>query len=595
MKFFSYKKITAALNEQRSPRDFFSFVMVRGLILVAALFFLVAVGYPLGLVRAANYGDIVNFNVDKNFDASARTKITATLIKTANNLYFYIEKTWWDSQPQAKQIEVLAYLDNLSYEFDSKIYPILTSVFGSEWKPGVDGDNRITVLFEAMNSNESGYFRTTDEYIKLQLPDSNEREMVYLSLDHFSDPKLKIFLAHEFTHLITFNQKNKNFNIEEDTWLNEARADYSSTILGYDDKYEGSNLQQRVKNFIENPSDSITEWIGTKYDYASASIFMHYFIDHYGIDILIDSLKSKYIGIDSINYVLQKSGSKDNFEQIFTNWTIASVLNNCSIGQKYCYLNQNLKNFRLGPSLNFLPLTGNVSLSVTNVTKSWTGNWIKFIGGNGDLKLDFSSLKGLNFRVPYIVEDSAGSYAVKFLVLDKDEKGEININKFGSDYKSLIIIPSLQSDIYKSDDLEPTYPFSYTVAVTGFTPVGDQDLIQQLLDRIAALRQEIARLQGQKNNSNSQNFCSQLDSNLYFGMANNSDVKCLQEFLKNQGADIYPEGFVTGNFANLTKQAVIKFQEKYVSDILTPIGLSNGTGYVGAQTRMKINQILNGG
>ncbi|MCX6723653.1 MAG: hypothetical protein NT155_00570 [Candidatus Staskawiczbacteria bacterium] len=568
MKFFNYKII---------------FGICAGLFLLA------------GNVLAANYGDVANFNVDKNFDASARTQISATLVKTANNIYFYIDKIWWDLQPQAKQAEILADLDNLSLEFDNKIYPTLTSVFGQEWKPGVDGDNRTTVLFEAMNSNEGGYFRTTDEYLKLQLPNSNEREMVYLSLDHFGDSQLKIFLAHEFVHLITFNQKNKIFGIEDDTWLNEARADYASTILGYDDKYDGSNLQRRVSDFIENPSDSLTEWVGSKYDYASVSLFTHYLVDHYGINILIDSLKSKYAGIDSINYALQKVASKDTFKQIFTNWTIASVLNDCSASQRYCYLNQNLKNIRLAPSLNFLPLTGNVSLSVTNVTKSWTGDWLKFIGGNGNLKLDFSSLKGLDFQVPYIVGDSAGSYAVKFLTLDKDEKGEITVDKFGSDYKSLIIIPSLQSDVYKSDDLAPTYPFSYTVSVTGSAPVGDQALIQQLLDRIAALKQEIARIQGQKDAFDSQNFCSQLNENLYFGLADKTSVRCLQEFLKNQGTDIYPEGFVTGNFGNLTRTAVIRFQEKYAGDILIPVGLFKGTGYVGSQTRIKINQILSGG
>ena len=171
---------------------------------------------------------------------------------------------------------------------------------------------------------------------------------------------------------------------------------------------------------------------------------------------------------------------------------------------------------------------------------------------------------------------------------------EIDINKFGSDYKSLIIIPSLQSPTYQSDGLEPTYPFNYKVEVMGSAPVGDQDLIRQLLERIAALKQEIARIQGQKNNSNGQDFCSQLDFNLYFGMQNNSDVKCLQEFFKNQGTDIYPEGYVTGNFGNLTKRAAIRFQEKYALDILTPLGLLRGTGYVGESTRTKINQILTG-
>ena len=75
-----------------------------------------------GGASAVNLGETKVFNVDKNFDAAARTQITAILVKTTNNLYFYIEKSWWDSQPQAKQAEVLADLDNLSSEFDNKIY-----------------------------------------------------------------------------------------------------------------------------------------------------------------------------------------------------------------------------------------------------------------------------------------------------------------------------------------------------------------------------------------------------------------------------------------------------------------------------------------
>jgi hypothetical protein len=557
------------------------------LIVAAAMFFIV------GTVKASNAGDIINFNVDKNFDASARNQITTVRIKIENNLDFYVEKAWWDAQPSAKQTEILSDLDTLSAEFDSNIYPTLTSVFGSEWKPGVDGDNRITVLFEAMNSSEGGYFREADEYIKLQVPTSNEREMVYLSLDHITDFQIKRVLAHEFVHLITFNQKNKIFGSEEDTWLNEARADYSSTILGYDDKYEGSNLQQRVKDFMENPSDSITEWQGTKYDYASASLFMHYAVDHYGINILTDSLKSKYVGIDSMNYALKKVGFKEDFGQIFTNWTVASILNDCSIDQKYCYLNSNLKNIRSSPSINFLPLTGNVSLSVTNVTKNWTGNWLKFIGGNGELKLDFSSLKGLSFQVPYIIGDSAGSYAVKFLVLDQNEKGEINVDNFGTDYKSLIIIPTLQSQTYKTDNLEPTYPYTYTVLITGNTQVDDQNLIQQLLDRIAYLKLQIAKLQA-GNNIVNQLDCQSLNNDLSVG-SNGGDVRCLQQFLKDQGVDIYPEGLVTGVFGNLTRQAVIRFQNKYASDILVQLGIEKGTGYVGESTRIKINQLFNGG
>ncbi|QQG45185.1 MAG: Ig-like domain-containing protein [Candidatus Sungiibacteriota bacterium] len=80
-----------------------------------------------------------------------------------------------------------------------------------------------------------------------------------------------------------------------------------------------------------------------------------------------------------------------------------------------------------------------------------------------------------------------------------------------------------------------------------------------------------------------------LSRNLSQG-AKGDDVKTLQELLIKEG--FLSAGSSTGFFGNLTKQAVIRFQEKYASEVLTPVGLTKGSGFVGTGTRKKINELL---
>ncbi|MBI1985059.1 MAG: peptidoglycan-binding protein [Candidatus Wildermuthbacteria bacterium] len=68
------------------------------------------------------------------------------------------------------------------------------------------------------------------------------------------------------------------------------------------------------------------------------------------------------------------------------------------------------------------------------------------------------------------------------------------------------------------------------------------------------------------------------------------DVRKLQECLAQDPA-VYPEGTVSGSFGNLTRAAVIRFQEKYAQEILAPQGLTAGTGKVGGGTREKLTQL----
>ena len=76
------------------------------------------------------------------------------------------------------------------------------------------------------------------------------------------------------------------------------------------------------------------------------------------------------------------------------------------------------------------------------------------------------------------------------------------------------------------------------------------------------------------------------------------DIKYLQIILNlDNDTKIKDKGL--GSFTNeteyfgvFTKQAVIKFQEKYKEDILKPINKDKGIGIVETMTIMKLNEIL---
>lgn len=110
--------------------------------------------------------------------------------------------------------------------------------------------------------------------------------------------------------------------------------------------------------------------------------------------------------------------------------------------------------------------------------------------------------------------------------------------------------------------------------------------IEELLAQITALQAQISSLQG---GSSGSGYAGILTKALKQGMSD-AEVTILQTGLA-MDSTVYPQALVTGYFGPLTYAAVVKFQEKYASEILSSWGLTRGTGYVGATTRAKFNAL----
>src|SRR3989344_5861494 len=331
---------------------------------------------------ADNLSQSQNFFVNKEFDKYGRTELSATLRQISGGIYFYVEDGYWNKLDFSSQNSIRTNMLELGYEFANNIYPTETAFWGFEARPGIDGDFTITVLLEELIKGSGGYFDSSNGYSNRQTSSTNEREMVTLNVEVVrSGPSLaKVFLAHEFHHLISFNQKEILRKTSEEIWLNELRAEYSVALAGYNEPYAGSNFERRLNLFFDNPEDSLTEWPNELTDYATVNAFGTYLAEQYGGLILSETLKNKNgkTGIPSINEYLALSGRVERFDKVFGYWMAAMYLNDVSKDIKFGYLNPDLKYVKVRPSQEVFLYGDFPTTSIFQSLKPWQGSWLEF-------------------------------------------------------------------------------------------------------------------------------------------------------------------------------------------------------------------------
>lgn len=336
-------------------------------------FFFFAVGPPA-------YGQLTTFNIQADYDETGRAQISSQLILTSEHANFYVDRDYFQGLSAAGQNQFLSSVSAVAREFDAVTYPRLTALLGQEWSPGIDNDPRIFVLFVPMLGDVGGYFNAEDERPKSEAPNANEQELIYVNAKHVDDPRLSAFMAHEFQHLISYNQKNRRLNTAEATWLNELRSEFAPSYLGFGGADPTGYFGVRVRDFSDSPSDSLTDWHGTAADYGVIALFGQYLADRFGPALFEAIMTSPSVGPASVSAALDRRGVKASFDDVFADWALTNIVNDPTVvGGIYAYKNPLLTAWRVAPTVTVeAPLINGLTqvVAIKNV-QTYSAAWLK--------------------------------------------------------------------------------------------------------------------------------------------------------------------------------------------------------------------------
>lgn len=277
-------------------------------------------------------GDTDSFWVT-DVGTNENTEVQATLRYVTPHVYFWVQ----DGVPYDDG-EMKALMD----AFENKIYPTNREFFGSEWSPGIDGDEHIYILYaRGLGSSIAGYFSSADSVHPLVHEYSNAHEMFLFNADNtfLGEEFTYGVLAHEFQHMIHWNQ-----DLNETSWLNEG----SSELAAFLNDYDPGGFDWL---YITDPDMQLNDWPNdqdaTTPHYGAGFLFMTYFLDRFGEDATKALIKDPANGLDSVENALREIDATDpvtgqpiSADAFFMDWAVTNFLLDKSVGDgRYVYNN----------------------------------------------------------------------------------------------------------------------------------------------------------------------------------------------------------------------------------------------------------------
>ena len=339
-------------------------------------------------------------------------KVTATCIAKSEHLYVYIENSVRGMLTDAEAVAI-------GREFDTRIYQKVRDWMGTEWKPGLDRDNRITLLMHDVGMNDSGldyggYFAPADQLPTA--PNSNRREMLYMDIFQFRERPRHTFyssLAHEFAHLVNWFQ---NGGTTDQRWLEEGTASFVEWAV------YGTVHTIFVDGYLRNPSVSLAYENTWDVYYGGAFMLMLYLYEQYGGSELIRGIvRSDALGEQAIDAALAGRGRSDRFSTVFLNWGLANLQNTQAENRKLGYTA--LRNRKVTASV---PRVFNYPHAENSVgIDQWSAHYIRFGNLPKILDLSITGTGSGNLYATTLYLPSNGRAVVTPVPFDTENRGHI--------------------------------------------------------------------------------------------------------------------------------------------------------------------------
>ncbi|MBI4639935.1 MAG: hypothetical protein HY731_04535 [Candidatus Tectomicrobia bacterium] len=243
----------------------------------------------------------------------------------------------------------LSDINDFAESFERIIRPRDQFFFGDA--SDINGDGKITILLTPLINafgGISGFFSADDLLSRRINPLSNEQEIFYVAFPTSRIPSelIKATIAHEYQHMINFNQKvlvrgNLLSGTTEETWLNEALAHLAEDLAGYGDAPSSPAELVHFEYFPAIDRISLTAGSDTLARRGAGYLFLRYLFeqlggatisasgaltDRGGAAFLRRLLSSPDIGVTNI-----ENASQISFEETFRNWVIALALDGTNL------------------------------------------------------------------------------------------------------------------------------------------------------------------------------------------------------------------------------------------------------------------------